>query len=151
MGKTIVIGVIILVIVAGGLLYYYSGNSDTSYNVEENSGIGSSVNAAPKTHVIQMSNSGFSPSPLEINAGDTVTFTNAGNADMRPASAVHPTHTAYPGSGILKCGTSDENSIFDACTGIKAGESWSFTFNEKGSWNYHDHLNSGLFGRIVVN
>ena len=25
-----------------------------------------------------------------------------------------------------------------------------FTFNEKGSWNYHDHLVTGLFGKIIV-
>lgn len=153
-------GVIVaLVLIGGGIVYFTSQNgtdlsSDaTEDNIgenERNNEIDSSVTAAPKTHAIQMSGSGFSPSPLEINAGDTVTFTNAGNADMWPASAMHPTHTIYPGSDIDKCGTSEENNIFDACKGIKSGESWSFTFNEKGSWNYHDHLNSALFGKIAV-
>jgi len=61
---------------------------------------------------------------------------------------MHPTHTVYPGSDVKKCG-SDE-SIFDACKGLEQGESFSFTFNEIGSWGYHDHLRASTTGKIVV-
>jgi len=94
--------------------------------------------------------SGFSPSPLTIKVGDTVAFTNQSSKDMWPASAMHPTHKGYPGSDIQKCGTSEESEIFDACRGIPPGGSWSFKFVNAGSWNYHDHLNSSKFGKIVV-
>ena len=67
-----------------------------------------------------------------------------------PASALHPTHTVYPGSDIQKCGTSEGDKIFDSCTGLNKGESFSFTFNEKGDWRYHDHLNPNLNGVITV-
>jgi len=30
------------------------------------------------------------------------------------------------------------------------GESWSFKFDEGGTWKYHDHLNPGATGMIVV-
>ena len=107
-------------------------------------------NPQPSTKTIEITALGFSPSPLTISAGDTVIFLNKDTANHWPASAMHPTHTVYPGSGIEKCGTSEQSSIFDACKGLKQGESFSFTFNQKGSWSYHDHLILGKFGKIIV-
>jgi len=100
--------------------------------------------------VITYSASGYSPTPVTIKVGDTVAFKNESAIDMRPASAMHPTHTVYPGSDIQKCGTAEEKGIFDSCRDIKPLDSWSFTFTEKGSWNYHDHLTSKYFGKIIV-
>ena len=100
--------------------------------------------------VITYSASGYSPTPVTIKIGDTVTFKNESAIDMRPASAMHPTHTVYPGSDIQKCGTVEEKGIFDSCRSIKPLDLWSFTFTEKGSWNYHDHLTPKYFGKIIV-
>ena len=86
--------------------------------------------------------SGFSPNSITINKRDTVTFINNADTKTWPASNVHPTHTIYPNSDIKKCGTSVEDSIFDACHGLEKGETYSFTFNEVGSWQYHDHFSS---------
>ena len=91
---------------------------------------------------------GFSPKTLTVKAGTAVTFVNEDANEHWPASARHPTHTMYPGSSIEKCGTGE--AIFDACKGLAQGESFSFTFNEKGSWRYHDHLGVSLTGTIVV-
>ncbi len=101
-------------------------------------------------NVIEITSSGFSPDTLTINIGETVTFVNKDIKLSWPASAIHPTHTVYPGSDIKKCGTSEETNIFDACKGLAQGESWSFTFNSKGTWNYHNHLNPSLRGKIIV-
>jgi plastocyanin len=101
-----------------------------------------------RTHIVEMSSTGFSPGVLKIKAGDTVIFKQIDGSKTWPASDFHPTHTIYPGSDIRKCGSGDK--IFDSCRGLKEGESWSFTFNEKGSWNYHDHLNPKNVGTIVV-
>ncbi len=103
-----------------------------------------------KEVVVQMTDSGFVPQEATIKQGDTVKWVNAGTVARWPASARHPTHEVYPGSGITKCGTPEEPGIFDACTGIQAGDSYSFTFSEKGSWAYHDHLNPDVFGKIIV-
>ena len=105
------------------------------------------VQAASKE--VEMTNAGFSPKTLTISKGDTVTWTNKVSRKVWPASLVHPTHTVYPGSGIAKCG-SDPDNIFDACSGLAQGESYSFTFNEEGSWGYHDHLAPGFKGTITV-
>lgn len=94
--------------------------------------------------IIEITSAGFSPSTLTIKAGDTVTFINKDSAQHWPASAVHPTHAVYPEPGGCI------GSKFDSCKNLAQNEEWSFTFNEKGTWNYHDHLNPSLFGKIVV-
>ncbi|MBI2580683.1 cupredoxin domain-containing protein [Candidatus Woesearchaeota archaeon] len=104
--------------------------------------------AAASEKTIEITATGFSPSPLTIKAGQTVTFVNKDTAQHWPASAVHPTHAVYPEpDGCI-------GSKFDACKGLAQGESFTFVFNEKGSWKYHDHLNCcsdpAFFGTIVV-
>ncbi|MBI2143470.1 cupredoxin domain-containing protein [Candidatus Woesearchaeota archaeon] len=103
-----------------------------------------SAGQVASANTIEITASGFSPSPLTIKAGDTVTFVNKDSAQHWPASAVHPTHAVYPEAGGCI------GSKFDACKGLAAGETFEFTFNEKGTWKYHDHLNPSLWGTIVV-
>jgi plastocyanin len=106
----------------------------------------------PQTHTIQIKPSAFwfSPRTLTIRAGDTVRFINQGTENHWPASNQHPTHKIYPGSDIKKCGSPEENRIFDACGPLGPGESYSFTFTQRGNWHYHDHLRASLGGTIVV-
>lgn len=105
---------------------------------------------SPTVAVVTYTNNGFSPSSVTINVGDTVRFVNESGRSFWPASAFHPTHTAYPDSDVNKCGTGAELNIFDACKALASGASYSFIFTEKGSWNYHDHLNASRFGSVVV-
>jgi len=100
--------------------------------------------------VVTVTSSGFVPSTLEISLGSSVTFVNEAGRGSWPATDVHPTHRSYPGSDISKCITSEVNDIFDACSSLSAGGSYTFTFNEGGEWNYHDHLSPGIRGKIVV-
>lgn len=95
-------------------------------------------------HTIEIQADGFHPQELTIKAGETVTFVNKDAALHWPASGQHPTHTDYPaGGGCI-------GSAFDACGGLRQGESYSFTFGERGAWSFHDHLNSGLAGVVNV-
>jgi len=93
---------------------------------------------------ITYTDSGFSPSVLTITAGTTVTFLNKSSEPFWPASNPHPIHNGYPTTGGCR------TSTFDACGGIAPGGSWSFQFKIHGSWGYHDHLNPGAQGTIVV-
>ncbi len=99
---------------------------------------------------VEITSSGFSPSTLTINAGDSVVFINKDSKKHWPATDVHPTHEVYPGSDIGKCGSSEESEIFDACRGLEKGEVFTFTFQEKGEWPYHDHLKPITAGTIIV-
>jgi len=96
------------------------------------------------SNTVDITSSSFSPKTLTITAGETVKFTNKDSRSSWPASAVHPTHTVYPETGGCI------GSKFDACKGLAQDESYSFTFNEKGTWNYHDHSKPGMTGTIIV-
>lgn len=97
-----------------------------------------------KTHTIDMTDDGFPPNRLFIKRCDKVVFLNKGQSSHWPASDVHPTHSNYPKAGGCI------GSAFDACDGVKPGDSYSFVFEEKGTWDYHDHMNPSLKGTIVV-
>ncbi len=97
---------------------------------------------------IEITSTGFGPSTITIAKGAAVMWLNKDTAGHWPASAVHPTHKVYPGSDIAKCGTGEE--IFDACKGLAQGESFTFRFNEKGTWQYHDHVTPSMFGTVNV-
>ena len=67
-----------------------------------------------------------------------------------PASNIHPTHSAYPGSGIEKCSTGGKGSVFDACEPLSSGARYSFIFNQVGQWRFHDHINPQATGTVIV-
>ena len=102
------------------------------------------------TPVIVYTNSGFAPDVFRTQPGGTVAFVNQSSSLMWLASAVHPTHQAYPGSDIKKCDTLEAQNIFDACKGVASGQEWSFQFLRAGTWKYHNHLNPSHTGTIVV-
>lgn len=147
----ILIAVIALIIaVVTGIAIFSRDNKVSEQTGTQNQTNTTPTTSAPKEIVIMYSDAGFSPSSVEIKTGDTVIFKNESEKEMWPASAFHPTHTAYPGSDINKCGTAEEGKIFDSCKGIEKGGSWSFKFDRQGEWKYHNHLMSGYFGTIIV-
>ena len=90
---------------------------------------------------------GYAPASVTIKKGETVRFANNTTAeDTWPASSVHPTHSVYPEKSSADC----LGSAFDACRGLKPGESWEFTFNEVGEWRFHDHIHASKTGLVVV-
>jgi plastocyanin len=101
-------------------------------------GGGSSGSASTaKTYEISYSNTCFDPANRTIKLGDTIKFIdNSKTRSMWPASNDHPSHLVYP--------------EFDPKKSIAPGDSWSFTFNKKGVWGYHDHLKSNCTGVITV-
>ncbi len=157
----VIIAIIVLVLVVGFIGYYYYNSSTNSpgssqsgntndYGINTGGNSAGNEQTAPETYTVEINSDGFSPNTLEINRGDTVVWVNRDNSEHWPASANHPTHTAYPGSAASKCGTSEQDTIFDACHGLMTGESFTFNFDEVGTWSYHDHLNPASTGTIKV-
>jgi plastocyanin len=70
----------------------------------------------------------FSPTPLTIKAGSTVTWTNR---DDEP-------HTAVSDTGVFKSGGMDTN------------ESFSFKFDKPGTYHYTCSIHPRMVGTIVV-
>ncbi|KKU22139.1 MAG: hypothetical protein UX31_C0006G0051 [Candidatus Nomurabacteria bacterium GW2011_GWA1_46_11] len=150
MNKTFLV-VALIVVAALGIWYFTSQSQAPAVNETENvGGNGTVEEATDGGNVITFTGTGFSPGILTVKAGETVKFVNSSDGNFWPASAMHPTHTVYPGSGIEKCDTAERESIFDACDGIAPGGSYEFIFNEVGEWGYHNHLDAKFFGKVVV-
>ena len=171
----ILIGVGVLVVFGGGAYYYTQSSQENSEQGEvmepaespegnqagppqsgeaslggEEGAMEENEGTMTDGHVIAYTDNGYSPSTFTISKGDTVTFKNESSRDMWPATAIHPSHTVYPGSGIGKCDTLKEANIFDACRRIAPGGEYAFMFGEAGEWNYHDHLRATNWGTITV-
>ncbi len=82
------------------------------------------------------SSKGFVPDNVVVKVGTKVNFKNLSSKGVWPASDFYPSDTLYP----------DFNSQKE----IQGGNSWSFTFNNLGSWSYHDDLNPINKGLIIV-
>jgi len=108
------------------------------------------VSPVVSKNIITYTDSGYTPNPITIKKGEAVIWKNESSNPMWTASAMHPTHKVYPGTDISACGTQTLMPMFDACAGVASGQSWSFTFNNVGTWGYHNHLNSSKFGKVVV-
>jgi plastocyanin len=86
---------------------------------------------------VTFTDKGFSPASLTVKKGQTVTFVNNSSGKLWVAANPFPTSSEYP--------------AFNEKSGISNGDSWGFTFNQTGTWFYHDHYSPALGAKIVVN
>ncbi len=84
---------------------------------------------------ISYTDNGFSPDSVNVKSGDTVTVENTSEDNVQFNSDDHPTHT--------------ENSELNVGM-VAAGDAKSFTVTKKGSFGFHNHLNSSQKGTISV-
>lgn len=169
--QKILIGVLVLIVVAGGIWLF--GNRDAQNPSGQNTlsgesadgagaasdnlpaqggstdgtnvGVGVNVSVSEPV-IVKITDAGFSPASVSVKKGQAVRWENNSSAGSWPASAVHPTHAVYPQKSSADCA----GSSFDACRAVSAGESWTFTFTEVGSWKYHDHMKVSRTGTVVV-
>jgi|TARA_Y100000310_G_scaffold345866_1_gene471937 plastocyanin len=152
----VIIAVVVLLAVGGFLLFSGDGvdtgtvdeettdesaentSGDTAGDEEVSDTTADEGNAPtePQTVTVTYTSDGFSPKTVTINAGDTVRFVNESSGGMWMASNNHPTHTILPS--------------FDHKKSVGNGETYEFTFTETGSWGYHNHVNAGKGGTVIV-
>lgn len=150
MSKTsAILGLIALIAIGGFIIFGEEKNTETQPETEqeilvettENTNIDtekvSETKESQKEEILVMyTSSGFSPSIINIEMGDTVRFSNDSSLNMWVASNPHPQHTEF--------------SDFDAGRNYQNGESYSFTFTESGTYEYHNHSNPSMRGTVVV-
>ena len=150
-GVVVVLLVVIGFVVFGGpTAPQQSPNGVAQTPVAENQAALSSPSSTPVAVVITFTDAGYSPKTLTIKKGTTVTFKNESAKETWPASSMHPSHAGYDGTTLREHCANQTSDVFDACGGIKPGESWVFTFNKVGDWKYHDHLAASFWGEVVV-
>jgi plastocyanin len=82
-----------------------------------------------KPAAVVIENFAFSPAAITVSTGTTVTWTNKDSA----------THTVVSTSGnVLNSGN------------IPQGGTFSFTFKDKGSYDYHCGIHPSMTGKVVV-
>lgn len=75
-----------------------------------------------------MTTTAYSPNPLTINSGTTVTWTNQDSTS----------HTATSDSGVFSSGN------------VAPSGQFSFTFANKGTFTYHCTIHPNMVGTVVV-
>ena len=156
MSKSTFINLLFIIFVGGGIYAYIVGSTKKEIEPQNVRVVDTEVieqilsEKVTTQPAVVYTDSGFSSNSLSIKRGEAVIFENKSSRNMWVASAMHPSHRAYPDTDIQKCGVEEAKNMFDACKGFAPGTSWSFTFNEVGTWRYHNHLDARDFGNITV-
>lgn len=89
-----------------------------------------------KSETVRYTAEGFSPRTIAIARGTQVTFVNETDTQMYVAAAPYPTHSSLP--------------AFNQRRASGKGGIYSFTFTEKGAFNYQNDMTPGFTGSIIV-
>lgn len=125
---------IIAVVVLAGALGWFVFMREDPDNKDSSATTNTGDSAADQT-VITYTDEGFNPATLTVAAGTTVTITNESSEDLDFSSDKHPIHTDNP--------ELNRNTL-------SSGDSETFKVTKPGTWGYHNHLNPGRKGTIVV-
>ena len=154
-GKAFGTLIIILIILIGGW-YLLSPSDEASETPPAGNGETATTTGAmpvkPQDVTVTYTDSGFSPATVTVAQGSTVTWVNQSSHEMWVASGVHPTHTLYDGTDRqTHCATDYSGPTpFDECLPESPGTSYSFTFDEAGTWHYHNHVAASDTGTVIV-
>jgi len=142
MNKKTTIGVILLLVVVAAVgvwVYFATKPADAEHNDDhthsEANAHNNDSNTATASATITANDDGFSPATVTVKKGQSVKVVNKSSSDIEFSSADHPTHLQDP---ELNMDT------------LKPGEEGTVTPENVGTHGYHDHLNSGHTGKIVV-
>ena len=126
----VLIGMVILVVVAGGAFLLMNKKPGTNPTTS------STANSnAPVAATITYSGNSFSPTTITVKSGDTVAIKNTANEELQLDSNPHPVHT-------------DDTDL--NVGSVATGQTKTFVVTKKGSFGYHNHLNTGATGKIIV-
>jgi plastocyanin len=133
MNKKIIWIIVAVTVIIGGAVGVYALMQQNAGAPSNKAASSDSDKTAAAT--ITYSDSGFSPSKTTVKSGDTVAIKNTSSSDMQFDSDPHPVHTD---DEELNAGT------------VAPGQTVTFTVTTKGTFGFHNHLNPGDTGTIVV-
>jgi len=162
MKSPVIVSLIAVIIVAAGAILItskYNGNkaedgtvpASTSSQTETGSEVNTTNPIRPATGtaaavetketgiVVSYTNDGFRPIVLTVTQGTSVLFRNDSNRALRITSDTYENLSKISYRG------------FEQSRSIKKGETFNFTFNDKGIWAYKNLNEPAHVGIIVVN
>jgi plastocyanin len=125
----IIIGILLIVLI------FFMVNRDNNNTGDTGNTGTTGESEGERGTVITYTDEGFSPSVLIVDAGQTITIENESSRDLQFSSDQHPTHT--------------QNEELNAEI-LPPGETQTLRLDERGTWGYHDHLNPGETGEVIV-
>lgn len=142
--KKVLLVLLIGAAVIGGVLLVTRKPASDSAKTESTtqSGTQGSQDTEPPTSstgsetTVTYNGSSFSPAQVKAKPGTKINFVNQSSSPMWVASDPHPVHTDF--------------SAFDAEKSSTQGQTYSFTFDKPGKYDFHNHLNPGNTGTVVV-
>ncbi len=145
MNKALIGVAVVVILGGGGYLALHKSSKNTPADLSNSPSASSrstSTNTTPTTNAnptiaatITFDGTSFSPATVTVKSGDTIAVTNSSSEELQFDSDPHPAHTD---DTDLNVGTVDP------------GQTVTFTVTKKGNFGYHDHLDAGIIGRIVI-
>jgi plastocyanin len=147
MNKAVAAIAVIVILVIGGMALAKKDKNNkpetgantapTSQSAQpaSNSSNNQAGNDQSQSSTITYSNNGFSPSTLSVKVGTVITIKNTSSNPLQFSSDPHPQHTDDP---ELNMGA------------LSSGQSQTLTVTKTGTHGYHNHLNPGDTGTLVV-
>lgn len=142
---------VVIYLLVGGIIYglFYSfvlyknqnragapyGNQPPMYTEPVDDPNRVEVNEDSTIAEVELTEEGFVPSELTVEPGTTVTWKNVSGGVATVNSADHPTHQLF---AFLNLGEFED------------GSELTLTFDEVGTYSYHNHYSPGQGGTIVV-
>lgn len=124
--------IVFLLIAFAGVVLVFNKNKEFPQ-----SSLPASLNSKQgRVYTVFYNNGVFSPTNIQINLGDTVRFRNDSFFGIRVVSNPHPQHSDLPG--------------FDSITDIPQSGIFSYTFTQRGIFDYHGEKNPSQEGTVIV-
>lgn len=124
MNQKTLVAIIAVVIIIIGSIYYFSRNNYSGQNTLSPT---STLTPAPQdSSQISIKNFAFDPDQLNINKGETVTWINKDSTTHR-----------ISGNGFQS-------------VDLTEGQSYSFAFNNAGTYDYICGIHPSMKGRVIV-
>lgn len=128
--------ILVLLVFAFALIYFSRGNGQLAEYDQALINNRPPAARQPRTYTVFYNTGVFSPTNLRVHVGDTVRFQNDGNKPTRVVSDENNGVPELPG--------------FDSLNIIQPNGSFSFTFTKAGTFGYHDALDKGTRGTVIV-
>lgn len=126
------LAVLIVLVAALGIYHLVNEHSNKPQVVAKSS----STPALIEPSQVDITSAGFVPATISVKIGQAVVWTNEDTAVHTVAS------DPYPADNILPTLNSKQS--------LDTNDSYTFIFNHIGTFTYHDNLNPGLEGTVIV-